>query len=122
MRSVYSAHCLIKILLRTLALKNRLCTTHPYILPTGSLQLSYQTVWLHTLNTAIKICLGVCRAINYLHARQLAHRDIKPENIMLDDEHTPKLVDFEHSIQLASNKSTANNLPISAHLTSCHPN
>ena len=63
--------------------------------------------------TAIKICLGVSRAIHYLHSRQLAHRDIKPENIMLDDEYTPKLVDFEHSIQLPSNNSTVNNLPIS---------
>jgi serine/threonine protein kinase len=29
--------------------------------------------------------IGVCNALNDIHASNLAHRDLKPQNILLDD-------------------------------------
>ena len=33
----------------------------------------------------IKLMIGVCNALNDIHASNLAHRDLKPQNILLDD-------------------------------------
>jgi serine/threonine-protein kinase len=43
---------------------------------------------------SVKITLGICDALDYMHKRGIVHRDLKPENIMvfLDDE--IKLIDF----------------------------
>lgn len=43
---------------------------------------------------SVKITLGICDALDYMHKRGIVHRDLKPENVMvfLDDE--IKLIDF----------------------------
>ena len=38
--------------------------------------------------------LQICRAIIYAHKRGIIHRDIKPSNILIDEDGTPKLLDF----------------------------
>ncbi len=43
---------------------------------------------------AIRIALGVCEALEYIHSQSVIHRDLKPENIMLDSEDRVKLIDF----------------------------
>lgn len=43
---------------------------------------------------AVSICMGVCRGAAHAHKRGAVHRDIKPSNIMLDDDGTPRLIDF----------------------------
>jgi serine/threonine-protein kinase len=43
---------------------------------------------------AVKITIGICRALDYIHSRGVVHRDLKPENIMVDDEDRTKLIDF----------------------------
>jgi len=43
---------------------------------------------------AIRIAIGICDALAYLHARGVVHRDLKPENIMVDDQDNVKLLDF----------------------------
>lgn len=43
------------------------------------------------------IIKGIVEGLNYLHSHHLAHLDIKPENITLDDNHTPKICDFNIS-------------------------
>src|ERR1700723_2535983 len=43
---------------------------------------------------AIKITLGICDALEYIHAHGIVHRDLKPENIMVDPEDRIKLIDF----------------------------
>jgi serine/threonine-protein kinase len=43
---------------------------------------------------AIKITLGILRALGYIHNHGVVHRDLKPENIMVDDQNNIKLIDF----------------------------
>src|ERR1700760_2003194 len=43
---------------------------------------------------AVRITLGICDALDYMHKRGIVHRDLKPENVMVDDEDRIKLIDF----------------------------
>lgn len=43
---------------------------------------------------AVRIALGICDALGYIHSRGIVHRDLKPENIMVDAEDRIKLIDF----------------------------
>ena len=43
---------------------------------------------------AIKIALGICDALGYIHKHGVVHRDLKPENVMVDAEDRVKLIDF----------------------------
>ena len=43
---------------------------------------------------AIKIAVGICDALDYIHSHGVVHRDLKPENIMVDDQDRIKLIDF----------------------------
>jgi serine/threonine-protein kinase len=43
---------------------------------------------------ALKIVLGICDALDYMHKHGVVHRDLKPENIMVDGDDRIKLIDF----------------------------
>ncbi len=43
---------------------------------------------------AVRIAIGVCDALEYIHSSGVVHRDIKPENIMVGTDDTIKLIDF----------------------------
>ena len=43
---------------------------------------------------AIKIAVGVCEALEYIHAHGVIHRDLKPDNILVDEQDGIKLIDF----------------------------
>ena len=43
---------------------------------------------------AVKITLGICDALDYMHKRGIVHRDLKPENVMVDEDDQIKLIDF----------------------------
>ena len=43
---------------------------------------------------AVRIALGICSALDYIHSRGIVHRDLKPENIMVDSVDRVKLIDF----------------------------
>lgn len=56
------------------------------------------TTWCdqHRLDIAARLKLfeGVCRAVQFAHARLVVHRDLKPANILVTEEGSPKLLDF----------------------------
>ena len=41
------------------------------------------------------IASQLCSALAYIHERQIIHRDIKPNNILLNEQQTPILIDFD---------------------------
>jgi serine/threonine protein kinase len=43
---------------------------------------------------AVRIAIGICDALGYIHSQGVVHRDLKPENIMVDAEDHIKLIDF----------------------------
>ncbi|MGA8087602.1 MAG: serine/threonine-protein kinase [Terracidiphilus sp.] len=43
---------------------------------------------------AVKIAIGICDALDYMHKRGIIHRDLKPENVMVGDDDQVKLIDF----------------------------
>jgi len=43
---------------------------------------------------AVRITLGICDTLDYIHNHGVVHRDLKPENIMVDGADRIKLIDF----------------------------
>ncbi len=50
----------------------------------------------YSLNTGAKLDLfsKILEAVNYLHSQGVLHRDLKPANILVQADHTPRIVDF----------------------------
>jgi serine/threonine-protein kinase len=55
---------------------------------------------------AIKITVGICKALDYIHSQGVVHRDLKPENIMVDAEDRTKLIDFGIAANAGSRRLT----------------
>ena len=55
--------------------------------------------------TALKIFYEVCKAVGYLHSKNLLHRDIKPENILLSKSGEIKISDFGFSASFGFSES-----------------
>ena len=55
---------------------------------------------------ALKITIGVCDALDYIHRNGVVHRDLKPENIMLDADDNVKLIDFGIAGQAGARRLT----------------
>jgi serine/threonine protein kinase len=59
---------------------------------------------------ATRIALGICDALDYIHARGVVHRDLKPENVMLNAEDRVKLIDFGIAAKAGARRLTFGNL------------
>lgn len=59
---------------------------------------------------AIRITLGILRALEYIHQHGVAHRDLEPEHIMVDDEDRIKLIDFGVASQQGAKRLTFTSL------------
>jgi eukaryotic-like serine/threonine-protein kinase len=55
---------------------------------------------------AIKIAVGICDALDYIHSHGVVHRDLKPENIMVDENDNVKLIDFGIAGQAGARRLT----------------
>ena len=43
---------------------------------------------------SVKLTVGICEALEHVHAHGVVHRDLKPENIMVSDDDEIHLIDF----------------------------
>ena len=59
---------------------------------------------------AIKITLGILKALDYIHKNGVVHRDLKPENIMVDGDDRIKLIDFGIAMKEDARRLTFVNL------------
>jgi serine/threonine protein kinase len=48
-----------------------------------------------SLERISRVLSGVAAGLQFCHSRGIAHRDLKPSNILLDDDFTPKISDFD---------------------------
>ncbi|MGA2807988.1 MAG: serine/threonine-protein kinase [Terracidiphilus sp.] len=62
------------------------------------------------IDRAVRITLGICEALDYMHKRGVVHRDLKPENIMVDGEDRIKLIDFGIAMKEDARRLTFANL------------
>jgi serine/threonine protein kinase len=46
------------------------------------------------MERAVKITIGICEALEYIHSQGVVHRDLKPENVMVDADDRIRLIDF----------------------------
>lgn len=62
------------------------------------------------IERAVKIALGICDALDYMHKRGIVHRDLKPENVMVDENDNIKLIDFGIAMKEDARRLTFVNL------------
>ena len=62
------------------------------------------------IERAVKIALGICDALDYMHKHGVVHRDLKPENVMVDEDDHIKLIDFGIAMKEDARRLTFVNL------------
>lgn len=55
---------------------------------------------------AVKLTVGICEALEHVHANGVVHRDLKPENIMVNDGDEIHLIDFGIAASVGARRLT----------------
>jgi serine/threonine protein kinase len=55
-----------------------------------------------------KVCWGLIKGLASLHELRIAHRDIKPDNLVVDQDFSLKIIDFDIAIQLKAEDEEVN--------------
>ncbi len=55
---------------------------------------------------AVRIAVGICEALDYIHSHGVVHRDLKPENVMVNGNDRIKLIDFGIAANAGSRRIT----------------
>ncbi|MGH9680020.1 MAG: serine/threonine-protein kinase, partial [Candidatus Acidiferrales bacterium] len=58
------------------------------------------------LERAVRIAIGICGALEYIHSRGIVHRDLRPENILVGAGDHVKLIDFGGAAKTAARRLT----------------
>jgi serine/threonine protein kinase/tetratricopeptide (TPR) repeat protein len=53
-----------------------------------------------TVEECLRLFRRVCEAVQYAHGQEIIHRDLKPSNILVEQDGTPRLLDFGIARQL----------------------
>ncbi|MBN8731881.1 MAG: serine/threonine protein kinase [Acidobacteria bacterium] len=59
------------------------------------------------LPARVELFRKICAAVDYAHRHLVIHRDLKPENIVVQDDGTPKLLDFGTAKLVSENMKSA---------------
>src|SRR5438309_2818364 len=59
-----------------------------------------------TAERAVRIVIGICQALEYIHNHGIVHRDLRPEHILVGAEDHIKLIDFGAAGQAAGRRIT----------------
>ena len=63
-----------------------------------------------SIDRAVRLALGICDALDYMHKRGIVHRDLKPENLMVGEDGQIKLLDFGIAMKEDARRLTFVNL------------
>ncbi len=58
------------------------------------------------IERAVRIAVGICEALDYIHSHGVVHRDLKPENVMVNGNDQIKLIDFGIAANAGSRRIT----------------
>jgi serine/threonine protein kinase len=68
------------------------------------------------IETYIKLCIQICKSIEFIHSKHIVHGDIKPDNILMEVKtNTPYIIDFGLSGLHGLSEGTGGTKPY------CHP-
>ncbi len=62
-----------------------------------------------SIDRAVRLTIGILRALEYIHANGVVHRDMKPENIMVDTNDNVRLIDFGIAANAGARRLTFGN-------------
>ena len=55
---------------------------------------------------AVRICLSICKGLEYLHGRGIVHGDLRPETIVVGGDDAAKLLEFSGAAKLKARRLT----------------
>ncbi|OQS02432.1 xanthine dehydrogenase [Thraustotheca clavata] len=58
------------------------------------------------VNEGLNLFLGIVRGLTYIHAQDVAHLDLDPNNVVVDENQTPRILDFGSAILMFDGNPT----------------